>query len=81
MRQHPDEVIYSGTQLGDDHGLDERNSRLYIFNLIIGALAIEYHIREDKEAFYGAVGRKGDQPPHFNSGEGERGKKLKKHHY
>ncbi len=60
-------------------GLDERNVRLYVFNIIVGAVAFEYHIREDKEAFYGTENTEGDQLPHFNSGES--GRKLKGHHY
>ena len=54
MSQHPEEVIYPGSDLGGDYGLDDRNVRLYIFSILIGAVAFEYHLREDKEAFYGA---------------------------
>jgi hypothetical protein len=83
MGQQPEEVIYSGTDLGFDYDLDERNVRLYIFTIIVGAVVFEYHIREDKEAFYGDEARKGDQLPHFNSGEieEEKNNKLRNHHY
>ncbi|MEZ4942254.1 MAG: hypothetical protein R3D58_15355 [Saprospiraceae bacterium] len=79
MSQHPEEVIYPQSSKGREYSLDDRNVRLYIFNLGIGAVAIEYHIREDKEAFYGDEEGKGNQPPHFNSGEPP--KKLGNHHY
>ena len=51
MSQHPEEVIYPGSDLGGDYGLDDRNVRLYIFSILIGAVAFEYHLREDKEAY------------------------------
>jgi hypothetical protein len=82
MSTHPEEVIYSDSDLGGEYGLDDRNVRLYIFSILIGAVAFEYHLREDKEAFYGAERGKGDQLPHFNSGKADgRQGKLKKHHY
>ena len=58
--------------------LDERNVRLYVFN--IGLLAVVVLIREDKEAFYVDGDKIGYQPPHFNSGKST-DKKLKDHHY
>jgi len=79
VAQQPDEVIMPDTPEGEEMGLDERNVRLYVFNIIVGAVAFEYHIREDKEAFYGTENTEGDQLPHFNSGES--GRKLKGHHY
>lgn len=84
MGQDPEEVIYAGTPAGYDLGLDDRNVRLYIFHIIVGVVAYEYHIREDKEAFYGSEAGAGDQLPHFNSGEvksSDKKDKLKKHHY
>lgn len=82
MGQQPEEVIYPHTDMGDEYDLDDRNVRLYIFSIIIGAVAFEYHLREDKEAFYGAERGKGDQLPHFNSGESKGSdKKLRNHHY
>lgn len=70
-------VVIPNTDFGDQLGLDERNVRLYVFNIIVGIIAIEYHIREDREAFYGSS--EGNQGSHFNSGEPPG--KLKKHHY
>jgi len=43
------------------------NVRLYIFYLFIGALAIEYHIREDKPVKYGRKDGAGDQLSHFRA--------------
>ena len=77
MSQHPEMVVFPNTDIGEQLGLDERNVRLYVFNIVVGAIVIEYHIREDKEAFYG--GSEGNQWPHFNSGDSQG--KLKKHHY
>lgn len=80
MGQQPEEVIYPHTDLGNAYDLDDRNVRLYIFSIIIGAVAFEYHLREDKEAFYGSG--QGDQLPHFNSGQLKKNnKKLRNHHY
>lgn len=82
--QQPDEVIYAGTDIGYDFGLDGRNARLYVFNVIVGAVAFEYHIREDKEAFYQDNQGRGNQLPHFNSGKQEQPEpkqKLRHHHY
>ncbi len=46
--------------MGNTLGLDDRNVRLYIFNLgLVGAIAYEYHIREDHPD------PKHDQPQHF----------------
>ena len=77
ISQHPEMVVIPNTDFGDQLGLDERNVRLYVFNIIVGIIAIEYHIREDREAFYGSS--EGNQGSHFNSGEPPG--KLKKHHY
>lgn len=79
VTKNPDEVIIPETDLGEAYDLDDRNVRLYIFDIFVGAVVVQYHIREDKEAFYGGIKREGDQGPHFNSGS--RGTKLKKHHY
>jgi len=79
MSKQPEAVIYPQTSKGQEYSLDDRNVRLYIFNLIIGVVAIEYHIREDKKAFYGDKDGRGNQPPHFNSGEPPN--KLGNHHY
>ena len=79
MSKHPDEVVVPFTDRGNEYDLDERNVRLYIFYIWIGALVVEYHIREDKAAKYGHEDGKGDQLPHFNSGE-HPGKK-KDHRY
>ena len=82
--QQPDEVICAGTDIGYDFGLDHRNVRLYVFNMIVGAVAFEYRIREDKEAFYQDKQDSGHQLPHFNSGQQERPEpkqKLRQHHY
>jgi hypothetical protein len=79
MSRQPDKVVYPYTDRGDEYGLDSRNVRLYIFYLFIGALAIEYHIREDKPVKYGRKDGAGDQLPHFNSGK-HPGKK-KDHRY
>lgn len=79
MAQHPEEVIPALTAKGKEYNLDDRNVRLYIFSILIGAVAIEYHIREDKEAFYGDKDGTGNQLPHFNSGSPP--KKLSNHHY
>ena len=75
----PEEVIPALTSKGKEYNLDDRNVRLYIFSILIGAVAIEYHIREDKEAFYGDKDGTGNQLPHFNSGSPP--KKLSNHHY
>lgn len=78
MRQSPAEVVGSKSAYWNSLGLDERYTRLYIFNIFVGAIAFEYHIREDKIAFYGNDGA-GIQPPHFNAGEPP--KKLKQHYF
>jgi hypothetical protein len=77
MQQHPQEIVTPFSHLGNDYDLDDRNVRLYIFHLLVCGIVIEYHIREDKEAFYG--GEAGYQPPHFNAGK--EGAKLKEHYY
>ena len=79
MAEQPRGVVRPNSPEGKEYQLDDRNVRLYIFNLGIGAIAYEYHIREDKEAFYEDKEPKGHQLPHFNSGEPP--KKLKGHHY
>lgn len=73
MSRHPDKVIHPKTDAGDSYGLDDRNVRLFIFNMGIGAIAFEYHIREDRSA------PKHGQPKHFNTGIFT--KKLKGHYY
>ena len=73
MSRHPDKVVYPMTVEGDSYGLDNRNVRLFIFNLIIGAIAFEYHIRQDK------ADKKLEQSPHFNSGTPP--EKLKNHYF
>lgn len=77
MQQHPEVVVCPFSDLGNDFDLDDRNVRLYIFHILICGIVIEYHIREDKEAFY--AGEAGYQPPHFNVGK--EGAKLKEHYY
>ena len=73
MGQHPAEVVLPMTDRGNSFRLDERNVRLYVFNLVIGAVAVEYHIREDKKSITHG------QPKHFNAGKPP--KKLKEHYY
>lgn len=77
MSQHPDDVVYPNTSIGDEYDLDDRNVRLYVFNM--GLITIAIHIREDKEAFYVDGDEKSNQSPHFNSGRKD--SKLKDHHY
>ena len=77
VSSHPQKVVRSQTASGKEYGLDSRNVRLYIFGIFIAGVVVEFHIREDKEAFY--PDGKSKQLPHFNSGEPP--KKLKKHHY
>ncbi len=48
MGQQSSDVIKANIDIGATFGLDERNVRLYIFNLLIGAVAIEYHKIEQK---------------------------------
>ena len=48
VTQHPDKVVLPFTSDGANYNLDDRNVRLYIFNILIGAVGFEYHIREDK---------------------------------
>ena len=79
MHKQPDEVAYPHTDLGNKKGLDDRNVKLYIFNVVFGVFAIELHIREDKPAQYGDKDGLGDQLPHFNAGK-HPGKK-KDHRY
>lgn len=73
MSRHPDMVVYPQTDAGDTYGLDDRNVRLFIFNLGIGGIAFEFHIREDRED------QKHGQTKHFNTGIHT--KKLKGHYY
>ena len=73
MGQHPAEVVLPMTDRGNSFRLDERNVRLYVFNLVIGAVAVEYHIREDQKSITHG------QPKHFNAGKPP--KKLKEHYY
>ena len=77
MTMHPQKVLRPFTEDAKDIYLDDRNVRLYVFRLIVCAFVVEYHIREDKKAFYGSG--EGDQLDHFNSGESS--EKLKNHHY
>ena len=79
MSQNPDKVIRPRSLEGDLYALDDRNVRLYIFNLGIGVVAYEHHIREDEPATYGNEDGAGDQLPHFNSGEPPN--KLKEHFF
>lgn len=74
MNRRPDKVVYPRTPMGNTLGLDDRNVRLYIFNLGLGAIAYEYHIREDHPD------PKHDQPQHFNTGVMPPGK-LKGHYF
>jgi len=75
------EVVKPRTLEGRKRKLDQRNVRLYIFDLILNFFGIavrqETHLREDKEAFY-ADGR-GNQNKHFNAGLNTG--KLKDHYY
>jgi len=69
-----------GTTLkGHTRAIIYAHPSLYVFYFFIGALAIEYHIREDKPVKYGRKDGAGDQLPHFNSGK-HPGKK-KDHRY
>lgn len=77
MSAQPDDIVYPRTAVGDAFGLDDRNVRLYVFNLVLVALVV--HIREDKEVFYVEGDDDSNQLPHFNSGRA--GKKLRDHHY
>ncbi|MBK6903898.1 MAG: hypothetical protein IPH04_14140 [Saprospirales bacterium] len=74
MSRRPDKVVHPKTPMGNTLGLDDRNVRLYIFNLGLGAIAYEYHIREDYPD------PKHDQLQHFNSGVKPPGK-LKGHYF
>lgn len=73
MSKHPDAVLYPRTPAGKKLGLDERNARLYVFDLIVGALVIQFRIREDH------ADKKTGQPKHFNTGFSDN--KLKDHYY
>lgn len=73
MGRQPRSVVRPRTTAGGLHGLDDRNVRLYIFPIFIGAIAFEFHIREDR------ADEKLEQPPHFNAGQPP--KKLKKHYF
>lgn len=79
--EQPREVVKPQTMKGRKHKLDDRNVRLYIFDLILNFFGIETrpetHLREDKEAFYPE--ERGDQSRHFNAGKPDG--KLKDHYY
>ena len=79
--EQPKEVVKPLTAKGDEHDLDERNVRLYvfraIFNLFRGTKRRKTHLREDNEASY--VKGDGYQDKHFNAGHPD--EKLKDHYY
>lgn len=79
VSEHPEEVVKPYTQKGGDLGLDRRNIRLYIFEIIKNLFGTEkrknIHLREDKGVFYG----NGNQDSHFNGGIKD--DKLRDHYY
>lgn len=73
MSRHPDAVVYPRTPAGEKSKLDERNVRFYVFDIWIGAIALQFRIRED------LPDKKNRQSKHFNAGYLP--DKLKKHYY
>lgn len=73
MSRQPAAVVKPRTPAGGRYGLDDRNIKLFIFPIFIGAVAIEYHLREDK------ADEELGQAQHFNAGKPP--EKLKKHYF
>jgi hypothetical protein len=73
MSQHPEKVVRPRTPEGTNYEIDDRNVRLYVFFIFIGAVFIEVHIREDKPD------KRLGQPKHFNAGNPP--DKLKEHYF
>ena len=78
--RQPTKAIHAKSDSAKDLGLDHRNRRLYIFEILLGIFGLNknrsVHIREDKAMHYEDGGY---QEKHFNAGGNP--VKLRKHYY